>query len=97
MVEGKCIGGKPLAFQDRQTDPDERNFLVAEQRRDRFDPLRVGGLPFRRSRLIAAIGVAQGLPVVAADHHDREIDFLAAREQILRGLDPIVEIVADET
>jgi hypothetical protein len=39
----------------------------------------------------------QGLPVVAADQHDRVVDFLPAREQILRGFGPIEEIIADET
>ena len=97
LVEGHRVGGEPLAFQDWKPDPDEWNFLIAEHTGDRFDPLRVGRLPFRRSWLVAAIGVVQGLPVVAADQHDRVVDFLAAREQVLRGFGPIEEIVADET
>ena len=38
----------------------------------------------------------QRLAVVAADHHDREIDPLAAGQQILRRLRPVVEVVAHQ-
>ena len=97
LVELGHVGRQALALHDRQADPDQRNFLVAEQIGDRLDPRGIEFLPARRLQIGGAGTVADLLAVVAADHHHRNIDLVGAGDEVMGRLDPVEVIVADET
>ena len=96
FVDLAVVGGQPLAFRDRQAHPEQWNSLLPEGLGDFFDAIAVNFLPFVRERLVAVVAIANGLAVIAADHHDCHVHLLVRGKQVVHGFRPVVDLVCDK-
>ncbi len=96
LVQRQGLGVKRLVAHRRQSHPKDGYICVVERRKQRVDPLGVGGAPLVAQRVEHLAVVLERLHVVDAEHDHGDVDFGLRRQEVARRLRPVEIIVARE-